>query len=102
MTTATIIRRSEGCCLHLEGHATGSETVCAAISAIVSTLAGYLRNAREHLRTEPVVDMEPGDCMVYASGDESVEAVFLAAEIGLRQLEMTAPELLKVTVAAEK
>lgn len=70
--------------LAVRGHATGSEEVCAGVSAIVYALAGWAENyAEADVRTE----LESGDALVTFRGGSEAEAAFDMAVIGLQQIE---------------
>ena len=86
------------CLLALDGHATGSPKVCAAISSIVYALAGYLTNAERDGRAE-VYDLvlEEGRVRIHCHGDDRTTGACEMAVVGLRQLERQYPELLQVT-----
>lgn len=67
-----------------KGHATGSEDVCAGVSAIVYALAGWAENyAESDVKTE----FESGDALVTFRGGSEAEAAFDMAVIGLKQIE---------------
>lgn len=70
-----------------EGSATGVQ-VCAAVSAIVYALAGYILNAEREGRAE-VYAMRLGSARacLHVHGDDRVEGACEAAILGLRQLE---------------
>ena len=82
--------------LECKGHATGSEEVCAGVSAIIYALAGWAENyAESDVKTE----LEPGDALVMFSGGSECEAAFDMAVIGLRQIELGHPEYIAVDTA---
>ena len=90
------------CLLTLEGHATGSTEVCAAISCLVYALAGYLANAgRDGFAEVYTMDMEDGKVCLHCHGDDRVTAACEVAIIGLRQLEKQYPELVQVDFREE-
>lgn len=81
------------CLLEVTDHATGSEQVCAAVSALVCALAGYLKNA-EHSAAVLVQEssVEPAKARFrFMAGDEGCGA-FLAVVIGLMQIAKSYPE----------
>ncbi|MEG1564650.1 MAG: ribosomal-processing cysteine protease Prp [Bacteroides sp.] len=88
--------------LTLEGHATGSETVCAAISAIVYALEGYLENAGAHIYAILENETASGNVHLHYLGDESVTAAWEMAYIGLAQIQLQYPDLLSVRLQEEK
>lgn len=68
-----------------EGHATGSEEVCAGVSAIVYALAGWVNN---YASDNVVIELESGDARIVFSGGSEAEAAFDMAVIGLKQIEL--------------
>lgn len=96
MTTVSIIEERGLHSITADGHATGSETLCAAISTIMQMLVGWINNAQEHLAEAAITKISDGYCKVIAKGDACVDAVFEAAEIGLRMLELAEPQKIKV------
>lgn len=76
-----------------KGHATGSPEMCAAISCLVYTLAGWLSN-----RTALVLEqkLEPGDICLSFVGGQNCEAVFDMVTIGFLQLQQGDPEHIDV------
>ena len=95
MTKASAVydRETGEAALTLTGHATGSEKVCAAISAIAFSLAGYLANDPE---TEVLdCDTEPGHMLLrWRGGPEAMTALRMAC-IGLMQIELAEPEKIR-------
>lgn len=80
------------------GHATGSVEGCAYISGILYSLAGYLVNEEEILVERRW--MEPGNVELRFRGGAKAEAAYEMAVIGLKQLEQSHPELVRVTEEA--
>lgn len=79
------------CC---EGHATGSQDVCAAVSAIAYTLAGYLANSD----TWNVRDLDEGYTeIVFDAIDQKLVGAWEAAVFGLKQLANTFGDYVQVT-----
>ncbi len=73
-----------------KGHATGSPELCAAVSALMYALAGFVRNSGVDSR----VRLTSGDAVVRSRtvpGD-----AYRMAVIGFLQLEKSYPELLRV------
>lgn len=71
--------------LSSKGHATGSEEVCAGVSAIIYALAGWAEN----FATEDVkIELESGDALIVFRGGTEAEAAFDMAVIGLKQIEL--------------
>lgn len=85
------------CLLVLDGHATGSPEVCAAISSLVYALAGYLTNAgRDGYAEVYSMELVAGRVRLHCHGNDEVTGACKMAIIGLRQLEKQYPELLQV------
>lgn len=63
------------------GHATGSEQVCAAVSGLVTALAGYLVNKNQNGILK--LDMESGNCDIEFEG---ADEAFEMTKIGLLQI----------------
>ena len=101
MIEACINLDGKRCLLAMDGHATGSEVVCAGASAIVYALAGYLLNSGEHLETLERSELGSGQARISCVGDESVQAAFRVAGIGLAQLAQQYPAYIK-TVCLEE
>lgn len=80
------------------GHATGSPEICAAVSAIMTALAGWIENNRDHLDGKEAifVDLQEGDTCILFTGDDCAEAAFSVAEIGIAQLANSFPEYVSV------
>lgn len=76
------------------GHATGSPEVCAAVSTLLTALAGYLHNDREIETLE--CELAPGCGFLEFRGGERARAVYDMTVIGLLQLEKAQPEHLRV------
>ena len=81
--------------LTLRGHATGSPAVCAAASAIVYALAGWLQHYRP---AEAQVRLKPGDGWLLCRGDEQVDIAFQIALTGLAQLGFSYPNYLRLHI----
>lgn len=94
MTKVTVSGENGRYYIRAEGHATGSPTVCAAISGIIYALAGYLANNSEAI----VSDVKINDA--YASfefcGSDEAEAVYLMTVIGLMQIAEAHPEYIEI------
>ena len=94
MVEVSVYTRDGGNELYAEGHATGSPEVCAAVSAILTTLAGWLSNNPDSIDEDvrPEIDLQPGDAYIFCKGDARCNAVFEAAVIGLLQLQQSYPD----------
>lgn len=81
-----------------EGHATGSEKVCAAVSGIVYALEGWVVNNETDVE-EHECEMRPGYFRLkFRSGRPESEAVFDMALIGLMNIEAGNAEYIDVDV----
>ncbi len=103
--TTILARRSSGgfrCAIRASGHATGSEKACAAVSAILYALAGYLKNAEADRRL-PVVEirLESGDAVLDFWADEEAKGAFEMAVIGLAQVAKAEPERVSVRICED-
>lgn len=90
--TEVRLRQEDGYELTAKGHATGSTEVCAAISCLLYSAAGWLRNHGE----ADVVELESGDVTLRWHGGERAAALYELLEIGFLQLELSAKEYIKV------
>lgn len=81
--------------LRMDGHATGSAEICAAISSLTCMIQGYLHNDPEVRVSREVV--REGDVNIIAAGGREFRAVCRAFLIGLMQIEQAYPTLIKVT-----
>ncbi len=79
--------------LTLRGHATGSPAVCAAASAMVYALAGWLRRYRP---AQARARLRPGDGRLLCRGDGAVDTAFQIALTGLAQLGAAYPDYLRL------
>lgn len=85
--------------LRLRGHAgynPGNDIVCAATSAIVFALMGYLANAKEHISDTVTLDYAPGEVSIDVLGDDTLSPAFTMAYIGLAQIAESYPENIKI------
>lgn len=92
------------CILAAQGHATGSERACAAVSAIVYALAGYVANAELAGRKVEryTWEMGSGDVQLDFRGDAGVRAAFEMAAIGLAQIARAYPDQVQAESWEEK
>lgn len=80
-----------------QGHATGSDNMCGAISGILYALAGFVHNKeREGTATIYAFRAEPGDFVLHFHADGDAMAAVEMTTIGLQQLEQAEPELIRV------
>lgn len=83
--------------LSAQDHATGSEQVCAAVSALVYAFAGYAANAKEQGRAEVYsMRLDSGKALIHCSGDQAVGAAFDTVVLGLMQVALSSPDYLTV------
>ncbi len=71
-------------CVSCKGHATGSVEACAAVSCLVYTLAGWLRNV-DTLTTQ--ARLEEGDSLICFYGGAAAETAFDVICVGFLQLQ---------------
>ena len=85
--------------LSVQDHATGSEQVCAAVSALVYAFAGYVRNAKEN-RKAMVYNMklDSGKALIHCHGDRDVGTAFDTVVLGLKQVEAGNGEYIQVEI----
>lgn len=95
MTNVTGRRGEDRYEIIAQGHAAGSAAGCAYISGVLYTVAGYVTNV-PRIRVEKC-RMEPGDVVLRFRGGEGARAAYDMAVIGLKQLERSHPELIRVT-----
>ena len=94
MVKGTIETRDGVHRIECNGHATGSEQVCAAVSALMYALIGFLGNQPDLDDVIYESKIESGHSLVAFKGyDEAFEVV----RIGLLQLAYSYPEYLKIT-----
>lgn len=79
-----------------EGHATGSVEVCAAVSTLVYTLLGYLKNA-DGVAVENA-ELADGYAEIEFSGGECARVAYELICIGFLQLAMAKGELIEVSL----
>jgi uncharacterized protein YsxB (DUF464 family) len=95
MTKVIALKKENGYSLILKGHATGSEKVCAAVSGIVYALEGFLNNFPECIKQKKS-ELKNGEAEFVFFGDERVYYPFMMAIIGLKQIEKSYPEYIRV------
>ena len=94
MTKVTVSSDNGRYYIRAEGHATGSPTVCAAVSGIIYALAGYLSNNSEAVVSE--VKINDAYAEIEFFGSDEAEAVYLMTVIGLMQIAEAHPEYIEV------
>lgn len=94
MTRVTINKGEGRYLVRCEGHATGSVKVCAAVSTLIYTLLGYLKNAGDiSVESEEIAD---GYAEIEFSGGNSARVVFDLISIGFLQLERANRDLIQI------
>ncbi len=96
MTEIYLKRRGNLYTVRAKGHAVERADVCAAISTLLYTLAGYLANCPEVLLRKQ--RLLPGDAAVEFGGGKAARMAFDMITVGFLQLEQAAPGALRVTV----
>ena len=98
MTQVLARREGNRCYLSATGHATGSVEVCAGVSAILYSLAGYLENAAMARELEiSVLRLESGDAVIEFEADGQAREAYEMAVIGLIQMAQMYPQYLVVS-----
>lgn len=83
--------------LSIKGHATGSEKVCAAVSAISFAVLAFLNNTETTaIALTKHFDAENADAHFVWIGGEAALAAFETAVYGLQQLELAEKECICV------
>lgn len=90
MTTVVIKAGGGKLQLHAQGHATGSEQVCAAVSGLVYTLAGYVSHFGAEMR------LVNGDADIVCDDRQENRIAFSVTAVGLRQIAHSYPDFLAV------
>ena len=94
MTEVRYSKREDRHYLCAEGHAKGSQDVCAAVSALIYTLAGYLVNTDAWSE----IDLDEAYAeIVFDSNDPKLDAVWEMSVFGLKQLQHTFGDYVRVT-----
>lgn len=93
MTRVELTRTAGRVTLVCRGHADGSPTTCAAVSALVYTAAGWARNCARPEEER----LEPGDALLRFSGP-GADAVFDLLRVGFLQLAVYDPARVSVRV----
>lgn len=98
MTRIRVGISGENLKLSINGHATGSEACCAAISALAYTLAGWMENNDEHIDVIEHDDLSDGHVELEARGDEYLKTAWLMTLIGLAQIAESYPKYAKIEI----
>ena len=89
--TEVTLHRGDSCSVRCRGHATGAPDVCAAISCLMYTAAGWLHNTQE---AELVYEkLDSGDAYLRWNGGEWLYDLL---KIGFLQLEKAVPKKISV------
>ena len=94
MTRVTLKEDGRRYSVICEGHATGSVEVCAAVSTLVYTLLGYLKNA-DGVAVENA-ELADGYAEIEFSGGECARVAFDLICIGFLQLAMAKGEHVEI------
>ena len=87
--------------IHATGHATGSPEVCAAVSALLFALGGWVQNAEPEEVRARTVSLEPGRADLCFLGDSpEARTAFDLTALGLAQIAQQYPAFLRVEHAA--
>lgn len=96
MTSITIRSEGDRYRLTAEGHATGSEAVCAAVSGLIYALGGYLKHLEQSGEVAVgALHLEPGRAEITATGAPAGPPFAMAA-VGLMQIQDGYPRQLRV------
>ncbi len=95
--TATYMPDTKICELYVYGHATGSEKVCAAVSGLVYSLAGFLINDNGTRMLHQW--LEPGDAKLQFICGERGMAAFQMACVGFLQFEKSEPDYIQTNIS---
>jgi len=98
MTKVNLKQREQQYTVSCKGHATGSPEVCAAVSCLLYTLAGWLHNASVLVLQER---LEDGDALIQYHGGAAAETAFDMICVGFLQLEQEYGSYISVDFAAE-
>lgn len=88
------------CMIQAAGHATGSQEMCSAVSALLWTLYAWVQNAEVDI-DEDELCMESGRAIIKFTGDERAAEVYKAFLIGFLQLQRHDPRYIKVLEAGK-
>lgn len=95
MTIVEATRDEDVLFLAANGHATGSEQVCAAVSAAMFGLLGYIQNTGVGTS---IADLAPGRAVLAFDRTERSEAAWELAVITLAQVAMRYPRYIRVEI----
>lgn len=98
MTRVSLKQQGQRYTVSCKGHATGSPEVCAAVSCLTYTLAGWLRNTSVLVLEERLVD---GDALIRYCGGAAAETAFDMICVGFLQLQQEYGDYISVDFSAE-
>ncbi len=93
MTLARLKKTGRAYSVSCRGHAVGAPDVCAAVSCLLYTAAGYLRNTPG--AETRALRLHSGDAYICFCG-EGAKELFRMLDIGLRQIEKANPGAIEV------
>lgn len=97
MTNVYAERDGDSYLISIQGHATGSEQVCAAVSSIAYMLAGYLINAEAAKKlTANIHDLTDASVVVRFVGGVEANTIYNAVVIGLKQIANSYNDYIKI------
>lgn len=96
MTRVLLEQRGNRFTVSCQGHATGSQDVCTAVSCLIYTLAGWLRNASVLVQKQRL-DAD-ADALLQFCGGDNAETAFDVICTGFLQLECTYPQYISVVL----
>lgn len=97
MTSVSLVNNRNSYIIRAIGHATGSTEVCAAVSCLMYTLAGWVEQKPER----GVYDISDACAFIYLVRSEATEAIYELSRIGFLQLAESYPEFIRVGVDDE-
>lgn len=87
MTEVWYYQKGDRFRIRFEGHATGSDEVCAAVSSLVYAMAGYLENQAGRNTTVQRMELAEGQAeILFTTRDKQVKGAWEMMVFGLRQL----------------
>ena len=84
MTQVYLEQEGQRYTVSCQGHATGSVEACAAVSCLVYTLAGWLRNTSIPVLKEK---LEDGKALIQFHGGDAAQTAFDMITVGFLQLQ---------------
>lgn len=97
MTKVILEQESGSCVICARGHATGSTEVCAAVSCLLYTIAGWLNN---NPKIGGIHRLDDGDAAIsFITREPSAKTVFEMAKIGFLQLAASYPDYISVEIS---